>query len=66
MENLFDQLEVGSELQTRETKSSPWLTVTVIEIDGDHITMQNDDIGEVNSDREEINDLYFFRPIDNI
>lgn len=63
MENLFDQLSVGDELETRETKYAPWIVVEVTEKEGDSITMQNDDIGEIHTDKEETNDPDFFRSI---
>lgn len=63
MAEFFNQLKVGDELETRETEASPWMIVEVIDITGDSITMQNDEIGEVDSYKDEINQGIFFRPL---
>lgn len=63
MNTFFDNLEVGDELETRETMYSPWMRAEVTEKNGDSITVQNDDVGEIESDRDEVNAQMFFRPI---
>lgn len=63
MNTFFDSLEVGDELETRETIYSSWMRVEVTEKTGDSITVQNDDIGEIEYDKDEVNAQVFFRGI---
>lgn len=63
MSTFFDKLQVGDELETRETQYSPWVVAEVTEKNGDSITVQNDDVGEIESDKDEVNAQVFFRPI---
>lgn len=61
MDTLFNTLKVGFEIENREDKNSPWLTVTVVSIDGDNVTFQNDEVGEIDTDREEVDEGVYFR-----
>jgi hypothetical protein len=61
MEGFFSSLKVGDKVDGRETRGYPWKTLTVMNIDLDNITFEDADGGEVDSDRDEVNEGVFFK-----
>jgi hypothetical protein len=61
MNRFFSTLKVGDRIKGRESKGSPWETITVVEIDEDNITFEDPDGIEISSDRDEVNENVFFK-----
>ena len=61
MSTFFDTLQVGDTILTRETQGSPWELAKVVMKEGNDITFENE-FGEISTNREEVNELDYFRP----